>query len=301
MWEVRVTPCGEFDNHPFESPHFEARPLTSAMGAEIAGVRLPELSDEGFEDFKRALYHHKMLFLKDQDLTHAEHEEFGARLGPFAVDAYTQGVPGHREVHPIIKEADTRAASLFGGGWHTDSPFLEEPPAITTLRSVEVPPWGGDTSWTNCALAFRHLSKTYQDMLRGLHVHMSAANNYATQEKLMGKAIQFADKEQFEQGQRGTYHPLIRTHPETGEESLYICDTYAAGIEGMTTHEAKPLIDFLVAHTTQHAFTCRLRWEAGMVALWDNRATMHLGPNDYDGYRREMYRTTTAGGKVEAA
>jgi alpha-ketoglutarate-dependent taurine dioxygenase len=128
-------------------------------------------------------------------------------------------------------------------------------------------------------------------------VHMSAANNYATQTKLMGKAIQFADQEQFEQGQRGTYHPLVRTHPETGEESLYICDTYTAGFEGMTTFEAKPIVDFLVAHCTQAAFCCRLRWEAGMVAMWDNRTAMHLGPNDYDGYRREMYRTTTAGTK----
>jgi taurine dioxygenase len=236
-----------------------------------------------------------MLYLRDQHLNHAEHEEFGARLGPFAVDAYTQGVPGHREVHPIIKEAETKAASLFGGGWHTDSPFLAEPPAITTLRAVEIPPFGGDTSWANCALAFRHLSKTYQDMLRRLRVWMSASNNVRTQEKLMGKAITFADMEQFEQGQRGSYHPLVRTHPETGEESLYICDTYACGIEGMTTFEARPIIEFLVQHATQHAFTCRLRWEEGMVALWDNRGTMHLGPNDYDGYRREMYRTTTAG------
>ena len=235
MWEVRVTPSGEFDNHAVPSPYFETLPLSGAMGAEIVGVRLPELSDAAFEDFKQALYRHKMLYLRDQLLTHAEHEAFGARLGPFAVDAYTQGVPGHREVHPIIKEADTKAASLFGGGWHTDSPFLEQPPAITTLRAVEVPPFGGDTSWANCALAFRHLSKTYQDMLRPLRVWMSAANNVRTQEKLMGKAITFADQEQFEQGQRGTFHPLVRNHPETGEESLYICDTYASGIEGMTT------------------------------------------------------------------
>jgi taurine dioxygenase len=296
MWEVRVTPSGDFDNHAFKSNHFEVRPLSAAMGAEVAGVRLPDLSDEAFEQFKQALYRHKMLYLRDQHLSHAEHEEFAARLGPFAVDAYTQGVPGHREVHPIIKEADTKAKSLFGGGWHTDSPFLAQPPAITTLRAVEIPPFGGDTVWANCALAFRHLSQTYQDMLRGLRVWMSASNNVRTQEKLMGRAIDFADKEQFEQGQRGSYHPLVRTHPETGEESLYICDTYACGIEGMTTFEARPIIEFLVQHTTQHAFCCRLRWEEGMVALWDNRATMHLGPNDYDGYRREMYRTTTAGG-----
>ncbi len=131
-------------------------------------------------------------------------------------------------------------------------------------------------------------------MIRPLKVWMSAVNNFATQEKLLGKAIQFADKERHEEGIRGHIHPLVKRHPETGEESLNICDTYAAGIEGMTTHEAKPLLDFLVQHATQHAFTCRLRWEPGMVAMWDNRCTMHLGPNDYDGYRREMYRTTTA-------
>ncbi|MEO6153493.1 MAG: TauD/TfdA family dioxygenase, partial [Croceibacterium sp.] len=246
-------------------------------------------------DFKQALYHHKMLYLKDQHLTHAEHEAFGARLGPFAVDAYTQGVPGHRDVHPIIKEADTKVASLFGGGWHTDSPFLPEPPAITTLRSVEVPPYGGDTSWANCALAFRHLSPTYQDLLRRLRVHMSARNNYLTQSVLLDRPIEFSSEETKKAGLEGRYHPLVRTHPETGEESVYICDTYTVGFEGMTTQEARPIYDFLVAHCTQQAFTCRLRWEAGMVAMWDNRTAMHLAPNDYDGHRREMYRTTTAG------
>ena len=295
MWEVRVSPCGDFDNHPFESAHFEERPLSAAMGAEIVGPRLTELSDAAFEDFQRALYHHKMLFVRDQHLTHAEHEAWAARLGPFAVDAYTQGVEGHRDVHPIIKEADTKVPSLFGGGWHTDSPFLAEPPAITTLRAVEIPPYGGDTTWCNSALALRHLSQTYRDMLRGLRVHMSARNNYLTQETLLGTAIQFSNDETRREGLEGRFHPLVRTHPESGEEALYICDTYTIGFEGMTTQEAKPIVDFLVAHTTQHAFTCRLRWAPGMVALWDNRLCMHLGPNDYDGCRREMYRTTTAG------
>ena len=296
MWQVRVTPAGDFDNHPFTSRHFGVQPLGAAMGAEITGVRLPDLPDEGIESLKQALWKHKMVFLKEQHLSHAEHEEFAARLGPFAVDAYTQGVEGHRDVHPIIKEADEVTPSLFGGGWHTDSPFLKEPPSITTLRQVEGPPYGGDTIWTNTALAFRHLSATYQAMLRPLRVHMCAANNYATQAKLRGEAIDFGDEDKRKQGLEGSFHPLVRTHPHTGVEALYICDTYASGIEGMTTHEAKPIIDFLVQHTTQHAFTCRLRWEAGMVCLWDNAATMHLGPNDYDGFRREMYRTTTAGG-----
>ena len=297
MWQVRVAPCGDFDNHAFQSNHFVCEPLGAAMGAEITGVRLPDLTDEGIESLKQALWKHKMIFLRDQHLSHGEHEEFSRRLGPFAVDAYTQGVEGHRDVHPIIKEADEVTPSLFGGGWHTDSPFLPEPPSITTLRQLEGPPYGGDTTWTNTALAFRHLSETYQNMLRPLRVHMSAANNYATQNKLRdGGAISFGDPDKHEQGQKGSYHPLVRKHPETGQEALYICDTYASGIEGMTTHEAKPIIDYLVQHTIQHAFTCRLRWQPGTVCMWDNAATMHLGPNDYDGYRREMYRTTIAGG-----
>tara|TARA_A100001391_G_scaffold95213_3_gene63082 strand:+ start:5020 stop:5919 length:900 start_codon:yes stop_codon:yes gene_type:complete len=296
MWQVRVSPCGDFDNHPFQSNHFTVEPLSAAMGAEVVGVRLPELSDEGVESLKQALWKHKMIFLRDQHLTHAEHEEFSTRLGPFAVDAYTQGVEGHRDVHPIIKEADEVTPSLFGGGWHTDSPFLPEPPSITFLRQVEGPPYGGDTAWANCALAFKHLSKTYQDMLRPLKVWMSARNNIATQAFLRGEALPFGDPDKLAQGMKGSYHPFVRTHPHTGEPSLYICDTYAAGIEGMTTHEAKPIIDWLVQHTTQHAFTCRLRWRPGMVCMWDNAATMHLGPNDYDGFRREMYRTTIAGG-----
>jgi taurine dioxygenase len=92
--------------------------------------------------------------------------------------------------------------SLFGGGWHTDSPFLEEPPAITTLRAVEIPPFGGDTSWANCALAVPAPVKTYQDMLRPLRVHMSARNNYLTQSVLMDKPIEFSERGDVEQGSR---------------------------------------------------------------------------------------------------
>jgi taurine dioxygenase len=132
-------------------------------------------------------------------------------------------------------------------------------------------------------------------MLRPLKVHMSAANNYATQELLLGKAIPFANREEYELGMKGRFHPLVRTHPITGEQALYVDENYSIGIEGMTSFEAKPILDFLVQHITQHAFTCRLRWEKGMIAMWDNRQVLHLGPNDYDGYRREMYRTTICG------
>ncbi|RKF21635.1 TauD/TfdA family dioxygenase [Altericroceibacterium spongiae] len=295
MEEARISLHGDFDNAPRDYRHITVQPAAAALGAELCDVRLPDLNDAAFNEFRDALHRHKVLFLRDQNLTHDEHEAFAAKLGPFAVDAYTQGTQGHRNVHPIIKEATTRSKALFGSGWHTDSPFLAEPPSITMLRAVEIPPYGGDTVWTNTALAFRFLSPVMQDMLRPLRVHMSAAANYATQARLAGKGLPFADEQQKREALEGRYHPLIRTHPDTGEEALYVDEVYAVGIEGMTSQESGPILDFLRRHITNHAFTFRLRWETGMVALWDNRATLHLAANDYDGFRREMYRTTTAG------
>lgn len=295
MREVRLSPSGAFDNAALDHQHITVEPLASAMGAEVVGIRVPDLTDEAFAEFRAALCHHKMLFLRGQDLSHAEHHAFAARFGPFAEDAYTQGVSSEfREVQPIIKEADHRSKAMFGSGWHTDSPFLASPPSITILRAVEIPPYGGDTVWANTALAFRMLSPAMQDMLRPLKVRMSAVNNAYTQEKVAGKPLAFASDDSRDAAFEGTAHPLVRVHPETEEEALYVDEVYAVGIDGMTEEESRPLLDFLTRHITQHGFTCRLRWEAGMIAMWDNRGSLHLAANDYDGFRREMYRTTMA-------
>ena len=101
-----------------------------------------------------------MIYFRGQQIGHAEHHAFSRRFGAFAEDAYTDGMPGFREVQPLIKEADDNSAHVFGSGWHTDSPFLPEPPAITMLRSVEIPPFGGDTMWANSALAYRDAERT---------------------------------------------------------------------------------------------------------------------------------------------
>jgi taurine dioxygenase len=294
MEEVRITPSGGFDNHPRPYRHIEARPLAAAMGAEIAGVQARDLSDEAFAELADALYRHKMIFLRGQTLSHADHARFSLRFGPFGTDAYTKGVEGFPGVQPVIKEADARAESIFGGSWHTDSAFLERPPAISTLYSVEIPPFGGDTAWANTGLAYRMLSPVMQDMLAPLRVRMSAEVNHLTQLRL-GVAIPFASEEARSLALDGRCHPLVRTHPVSGEKALYVDETYAVGIEGLTGAEASPLLAFLAAHITQHAFTCRLRWEPQMLVLWDNRLCVHHASNDYDGYRREMYRTTIEG------
>jgi len=93
----------------------------------------------------------------------------------------------------------------------------------------------------------------------------------------------------------GWFHPLVRTHPKTGERALYVDHAYAPGIQGMADAEAGALLGFLTEHVTQPAFSCRLRWAPGTFAVWDNRICIHQAFNDYDGFRREMYRTTVLG------
>jgi Probable taurine catabolism dioxygenase len=305
---MRLHPTGKFDNHAAKYRHIEVQPIAAAMGAEVLGVDVTRITDEQFAELRHALFRHKMIFLRDQRITHGDHEAFSLRFGPFAEDAYTQGVPGHRNVQPLIKEADDPSKMVFGEGWHTDSPFLPEPPAITILYAVEVPPFGGDTIWANSALAYATLSDTYKAMIRNLKVHFSMRDVLrAAQEAVqvsdspIGRlaATRYAEKlpEDLQRKIRGSFHPLVRTHPVTGEKALFVDSAYAIGIEGMTEEESAPILKFLADYVTQSAFTCRLRWYPGTLAMWDNRLCVHQAYNDYHGYRRELYRTTVKGEK----
>jgi alpha-ketoglutarate-dependent taurine dioxygenase len=303
---MRLHPTGKFDNHAATYRHIEARPLAAAMGAEICGVDVTAMTDEQFQELRQALFRHKMIYLRQQKLTHGEQEAFSLRFGPFAEDAYTQGVPGHRNVHPLIKQADDPSRMVFGEGWHTDSPFLAQPPSITILYSIEIPPFGGDTTWANSALAYTMLSDTYRRMIDGLKVHFSMRDvlksvheAVETGDSPIGRLAATRDAERLSDDLlrkiRGNAHPMVRTHPVTGEKALYVDPSYGIGIEGMLPEESAPILHFLTEHLTQPAFTCRLRWEPNTLTMWDNRLCVHQAYNDYQGHRRELYRTTVSG------
>ncbi|MGH8149492.1 MAG: TauD/TfdA dioxygenase family protein [Steroidobacteraceae bacterium] len=303
---MRLHPTGKFDNYSARYQQIEAKPLAAALGAEICGVQVKDLTAPQFEEVRHALFRHKIIYFRRQTLSHAEHEAFSLRFGAFAEDAYTQGVDGHRNVHPLIKEAGDSSQMVFGEGWHTDSPFLPQPPAITILRSIEVPPFGGDTTWASSALAYAMLSDAYRGMIRDLRVHFSLRDVLtAAQESVehndspIGRLAATRGAARLSEDLRrkivGSTHPLVRTHPVTGEQALYVDPSYAIGIEGMLPEESAPILRFLTDHLTQPAFTCRLRWEPDMLALWDNRLCVHQAYNDYQGHRRELYRTTVAG------
>ena len=303
---MRLHPTGRFDNSARDYEHITAVPLAAAMGAEIRDVQIATMTDAQFLEIEDALYRHKMIFLRDQDMSHADQEAFTLRFGDFGLDAYTTGMPGHPNVQPVIKEAQTRTRMIFGSGWHTDSPFMETPPSISMLFGAEVPPYGGDTIWCNTALAYQYLSETMQQLLAPLRVHMSAAGVMANLQR--EKQPDTADGEaqvsalgniELDMNSRamieGWKHPLVRTHPKSGVKALYVDHAYARGIEGLTDAEAEGLLGFLREHVTQPAFSCRLRWQNRTFAVWDNRLCIHQAFNDYDGFRREMYRTTVLG------
>ena len=301
---MQLHPTGIFDNSARDYGHIQAIPLSAAMGAEIVGVDIATLSDAQFGEIEDALFRHKMLYFRDQKLTFDDQENFTLRFGDFGIDAYTSGAAGHENVQPVIKEADTRTKLIFGSGWHTDSPFMETPPAISMLYGVDIPPYGGDTIWCNSALAYQCLSDTMRKLLDGLRVHMSAIGVISHLEAMKmeqlsdGQQSAFARTERDDQTRAmvdGWFHPIVRTHPRTGEKSLYVDHTYSQGIEGLTQQEADAILGFLKQHVIQPAFSCRLRWFPGTLALWDNRLCIHQAFNDYDGFRREMYRTTVNG------
>ena len=307
MTQMKLHPTGRFDNSAKNYKQIIAVPLAAAMGAEIRNVQISRLTDEQFLEIEDALYRHKMIFLRNQDMSHDDQEAFTLRFGEFGIDAYTTGAEGHRNVQPVVKEADTHTEMVFGSGWHTDSPFLETPPAISMLFGADIPPYGGDTMWCNTVLAYEYLSDTMKQIIAPLKVHMSARDVVS----VLSEINKNKEPEEGKSGPTtlgnieldidtramvaGWYHPIVRTHPKSGEKAIYVDCTYSKGIQGLTSLEAEALLKFLQEHVTQPAFSCRLRWEPKTLAVWDNRICIHQAFNDYDGFRREMYRTTVRG------
>lgn len=281
-----------FNNQAGRYETLTVHPLASAMGAEVRGVALANLTDRQFEDIEAALFAHKMIYFRNQRIGHFDQEGLTLRFGEFGKDAYTTGIEGHLNITRVLKNAEDRVELIFGGNWHTDSPFLECPPAISMLYGVDIPPFGGDTWWANSALAYDALSDTLKEMLAPLYSVFSAEHVIAALRRAKVSLALTEDNSDFE-GE--TCHPLVRTHPRTGEKALYVDQNYTVGIKGMHREESEPIIKYLVAHVTQPVFTCRLRWERNTLAIWDNRLSIHQAFNDYDGYRREMYRTTVQG------
>jgi len=273
----------------------EVKPLAGALGAEISGVDLSrDLGNATFDEIHRAFLDHLVIFFRGQTLTPRQQVAFAARFGPIGIYPFAAGLPDTPEVVEILKAEDETVN--FGGGWHTDTVYLEKPSLGSVLYAKEAPAAGGDTLFANGYAAYAALSDGMRAMLDGLTgVHSAALKSTGGRAARMGRQTSMSGRNIAQADTLEGAHPLVRTHPETGRKALYVSANHTVRFKGMTEEESAPLIRFLLDHATRPEFTCRFRWTPGALALWDNRCTQHYALNDYHGERRRMHRVTVEG------
>jgi taurine dioxygenase len=277
--------------------HLSVQPVSGALGAEIAGVDLARLDEPSAAEIRRAFAEHLVLFFRGQRLDAATLKAFSRRFGPLQRVPYVAPLEGEPDIIAVRKEAAERSISVFGGAWHSDFSFLEAPPLGSVLYALEVPPAGGDTLFADAYRAYEALSPGMRRLLDGLEAmhsgHVYGAARPPTLELRTSTSIDISRNNPEADAERA--HPVVRVHPVTGRRALFVNPIYTTRFNGMSEAESRELLGFLYAHQTQPHFTCRFRWDPGAVALWDNRCTLHLAVNDYDGHRRLLWRTTIAG------
>ena len=267
------------------------QPLSGAVGAVVTGIDLAQAaSDTQIAGLRRIWLEHGVIFFRNQPLPPARFQAFAERFGEVVEYPFVQGIEGHPLVIPVLKLPHEK--HNFGGIWHTDTAYMQEPPMATMLIAREVPPFGGDTLFASGSAAFEALSPGMQKMLGELSgVNTSAkADATKTREDRIKDAPTAQSKKELV-----AEHPVVRTHPETGRKSLYVNFGHTSRFAGMTEEESRPLLEFLFAHQSKPEFTCRFSWQVGDIAFWDNRCVLHNPVNDYHGYKRLMHRVTLKG------
>ncbi len=266
-------------------------PLTPAIGAVINGVDLSlELADSTVEGIRKAFLKHQVVFFNQQNLTPKSLVRIALRFGEIGYYPFVEGMKNFPEVVEVEKKANEKVN--FGGLWHTDTSYLQEPPLGSLLYAVDVPAIGGDTLFSNMYLAYDALSDKMKNILEGL----KGVNSAEKPDAALGRTHRIAEKpKQTDAIVTTSSHPLVRTHPETGKKALYCSAAHTMNIEGMTPAESTPILNYLYSIQQREEFTCRFHWKLGSLAFWDNRAAQHNALNDYHGDRRMMYRVTLKG------
>ncbi|UUZ75034.1 TauD/TfdA family dioxygenase [Polaromonas sp. P1(28)-13] len=275
--------------------------LTCAIGAEMLGVNLADAArDDGlFAEIKAALLKHKVLFLRDQDITRADHVAFARRFGELEDHPVLGSDPDHPGLVRIYKSPD-QPNDRYENSWHSDATWREVTPLGCVLRCVECPPVGGDTMWANMVLAYEKLPETIKQQIEGLRARHSIEASFGAAmpiEKRLALKAAYPDAE----------HPVVRTHPETGEKVLFV--------NGFTTHftnyhtparvrygqdhtqGSAALLQYLLSQAMIPEYQVRFRWKPNSVAIWDNRSTQHYAVMDYPPCHRKMERAGIVGDK----
>jgi len=275
--------------------------LNCALGAELKNVNLADAAkDDGLSaEIKRLLLEHKVLFLRDQNITDAEHAAFARKFGQLEDHPLTTSVEGEPGIIHIYKSPEN-PPERYENTWHNDATWRDIPPMGAVLRCVECPPVGGDTMWANMELAYERLPEAVKQQIDGLRARHSMEATFMAakpvEDRLAMKA-RFPDPE----------HPVVRTHPETGKKSLFVGGfvTHFTNYHtpdrvrfGQDFHPgASDLLQYLVSQAFIPEYQVRWRWTPNAVAIWDNRCTQHYAVMDYSPCHRKMHRATIIGDK----
>ena len=268
--------------------------LSPALGAVISGIDLnAALNDEAQQGLQAALVEHQVLFLRQQFLQAEQQRDVAKLFGDLHIHPI---YPAHERVAEVMvldsHKQDLRDNEL----WHTDVTFIQTPPLGCVLSAQQVPEFGGDTLWASSTAAYAALSKPMQALLEGL----SASHDIRKSFPATRFALTDADAARFEKAKQDhppVSHPVVRTHPVSGKKGLFVSEGFTTHINELTETESDALLRFLFAHATHPNFQVRWHWQAGDVAIWDNRATQHFANFDYGAAHRIMHRATVLGDK----
>ena len=271
-----------FNSYP-EYRHFDAVPLNGALGATISGVNfsLPQ-SEAVINEIRLALLNHMVLIFHDQPLHPERLAQVGRYFGKLHINPFVAGTDGVKEVISVRSEENDE--KRFTGLWHSDISWGELPSMGALLHAVTLPDFGGDTLFANTALAYQNLSDGYKAVLSQLKAEHRVDRYHRSK-------AEYADVPS------PVIHPVVRTHPETGQKSLFVNEYFTSRFDDMSEQESRPILEYLFNHIARPDHTCRIQWQPNMLVFWDNRCTQHYATNDYAGQSRLMHRVTVTGDK----
>jgi taurine dioxygenase len=275
---------------PAKRAPFEIERIGRHLGAEVRGIDLKKpLDAETFRAFEAALIEHKVLVVRDQHLTTAEHVALSRQFGEL-------------EIHPFSKQGEFPEIVVLDNHkdnpvlstdvWHSDTTFRQRPTKYSILRCQIMPKVGGDTLWCDMAAVYDNMSDVLRNMIDGL----SAIHDFQNFRVLFKKTDEDQAKlKRMEELYPNPTHPVVRTHPVSGRKGLYVNPQFTIQIRGMKPKESRALLDLLfsLVHVPEYQF--RLRWTPGTITFWDNTLTQHYAANDYYPERRRMERTAVIG------